>query len=347
MNPENIKKFETTSDNDNNIRKELLLLCINDNVIICPHTSSIYSWNIPESSSDSTIETWSKLITIEHKNKWMPPRTIWERDTNGSNMNHVQLDIDHIIKNSYPLYYAPIKDIYYEAIDNGTRFAIYTRYIDNFFLIRNNSGHCIVPWSYVPNNNIDEVFNLQTNVGINFTKEDIWTNINSDGGWESSSVMDEYNNDIMKLIHNINSDEENVNSHEEVVEEDEEVVEEDEEDDDVDEDEDEDDDEDDEDYVEEEEEEEEEEYDLKIAEGKMVSPPSEEEELRMDDRNGLWYTKHEFMDYYGSRAYWKSMHPKKQLKRRALYEANYYASHMSIELRGTFITNYLETFNLE
>ena len=34
MNPENIIKFETTSDNDNNIRKELLLLCINDNVII-------------------------------------------------------------------------------------------------------------------------------------------------------------------------------------------------------------------------------------------------------------------------------------------------------------------------
>ena len=37
--------------------------------------------------------------------------------------------------------------------------------------------------------------------------------------------------------------------------------------------------------------------------------------------------------------------PKKQLKRRALYEAYYYASHMSIELRGTFISNYLETFN--
>ena len=206
MNPENIKKFETTSDNENNIRKELLLLCINDNVIICPHTSSIYSWNIPESSSDSTMETWSKLITIEHKNKWMPPRTIWERDTNGSNMNHVQMDIDHIIKNRYPLYYAPMKDIYYEAVDNGTRFAIYTRYIDNFFLIRNNSGHCIVPWSYVPNNDIDEVFNLQTNVGINFNKEDIWTNINSDGGWESSSVMDDYNNDIMILINNFDYD---------------------------------------------------------------------------------------------------------------------------------------------
>ena len=226
MNPVNIKKFETTSDNDNNIRKELLLLCINDNVIICPHTSSIYSWNIPESSSNSTMESWSKLITIEHKNKWMPPTTIWERDTNGSNMNHVQMDIDHIIKNRYPLYYAPMKDIYYEAVDNETRFAIYTRYIDNFFLIRNNSGHCIVPWSYVPNNDIDGVFNLQTNVGINFTKEDIWTNINSDGGWETSSVMDEYNNDIMNLINNFDSDKDNVNSQEEVVEEEEEEGEE-------------------------------------------------------------------------------------------------------------------------
>ena len=69
------------------------------------------------------------------------------------------------------------------------------------------------------------------------------------------------------------------------------------------------------------------------------------EELRMDEKNGRWYTKQEFMKYYGSKAYWKSMHPKKQLKRRALYEAYYYASHMSIELRGTFISNYLETFN--
>ena len=80
----------------------------------------------------------------------------------------------------------------------------------------------------------------------------------------------------------------------------------------------------------------------------MVPPPSDggkEEEHRMDDLNGRWYTKKEFVDYYGSKDYWKAMHPKKQLKRRALYEAYYYASHMSIELRGTFISNYLETFN--
>ena len=68
------------------------------------------------------MDSWSKLITIEHKNKWMPPTTIWERDTNGSNQNHVQMDIDHIIKKRYPLYYAPMKDMYYEAVDNGTRY---------------------------------------------------------------------------------------------------------------------------------------------------------------------------------------------------------------------------------
>ncbi len=65
---------------------------------------------------------------------------------------------------------------------------------------------------------------------------------------------------------------------------------------------------------------------------------------RMDYSDGNWYTKDEFMEYYGSNYVWKMMSPKKYIMREVLYYAYFTAARLPKSLRKAFIEDYTTTY---
>ena len=69
----NIQKFEYESDYHTNMRK-LVSLIVDDKVLMCPQTNSLYTWWLPKTSPNHEQGGWAKLMNIStyseetHKN---------------------------------------------------------------------------------------------------------------------------------------------------------------------------------------------------------------------------------------------------------------------------------------
>jgi hypothetical protein len=66
---------------------------------------------------------------------------------------------------------------------------------------------------------------------------------------------------------------------------------------------------------------------------------------RYDELDGNLYTQEEFYQYYGSYDVWDNMDPKKLLQRRTLYSVYHYASYIHPTLQGSFIVRMMNTYN--
>ena len=355
MVPNNVQKFQYTDFQRGNFQN-LSHKALANNLIICPSQKAFYAWNIPEDSPDSDFGAWSKLLKADPGVNGQP-MTLWDR-----NSSHI---IKAVVTNKEDLYYVPMNQVYYAHIhnhklyvqDNNINYLIDFDNVENLFKVSRNKD-------------IGYMYNLSTNTKINYildAAQNMWSGIDpmdvqDEGGWNVcyTSPLDDLDetNEIMKLIneaydsekeehfidektgemnpnlvYNNNgsfdddngseySDTNSVDCSDTDTEEEEEPT---------------------------------------IAEGAPVNvkegtpinvndnlpdwgEEEEEEEYRMDETNGRYYTKAEFIDYYGDKKMWKAMHPKKKLRRYSLYYANYYATYLSLELRQKFIKEYLKTF---
>ncbi len=355
MVPNNVQKFQYT-DNQRENFKNLSQKALTNSLIICPSQKAFYAWNIPEDSPDSYFGCWSKLINISPGVNDQP-MTLWDRNIN--NM------IKSVVMNKEDLYYVPMNQVYYAHIhnhnlyvqDNNINYLIDFDNVENLFKVSRNEDICYM-------------YNLSTNTKINYildAAQNMWSGINpidvqEEGGWNvcytpPQDDLDE-TNEIMKLINEAYDLEKEENFIDEktgemnpnLVYNNNGIFDDDNGSEYTDSD----------DCSDTDTEEEEEEEEPTIAEGTPVNVKEgtpinvndnlpdwgeeEEEEYRMDETNGRYYTKAEFIEYYGDKKMWKAMHPKKKLRRYSLYYANYYASYLSLELRQKFIKEYLKTF---
>ena len=348
MVPNNVQKFQYTDFQRGNFQN-LSHKALANNLIICPSQKAFYAWNIPEDSPDSDFGAWSMLMNISPGVNDQP-NTLWDR-----NINNV---IKSVVTNKEDLYYVPMNQVYYAHIhnhklyvqDNNINYLIDFDNVENLFKVSSNKD-------------IGYMYNLSTNIKINYILEaaqNMWSGIDpidvqDECGWNVcyTSPLDDLDetNEIMKLINEAYDSEKEEYIDEKTGEINPNLV-----------------------YdngsfdngseysdtnsVDCSDTDTEEEEEPTIAEGAPVNVKEgtpidlrdnlpdwgEEKEYRMDETNGRYYTKAEFIDYYGDKKMWKAMHPKKKLRRYSLYYANYYATYLSLELRQKFIKEYLKTF---
>ena len=378
MFPSNIKKFQYTEFQRKNFQN-LVHEALDDNLIICPSHKAVYAWNIPQDSPNSVFGCWSKLIHISPGMNGQPT-TLWDRHT-GENHNtqHPQIDIKDIIMSKKDIYYVPMNQVYYT---NNENYKLYVQNNNiNFFIDFDNAEEL---FKVSQNEDIGVMYNLTTNTKINYTLDiarNMWSNPNpmdveGEGGWDVcyTSPRDE-TDEIMKMINEAYESQEEGIVNKETGEVNSNLVYGGGDDSDDDEDDDEDEDSDD-DSEYDDGEEDDSEYDdtgsreysdtdddnyPKVEEPNLPEDIPNDEcpdvkdnlcdedrrvEYRMDETNGRYYTKAEFMEYYGYKKMWKAMNPKKKMRRYALYYANYYSSHLSVELRQNFIHDYLKTYSV-
>jgi hypothetical protein len=67
-------------------------------------------------------------------------------------------------------------------------------------------------------------------------------------------------------------------------------------------------------------------------------------QYRFDDQMCEWHTKEEFYQKYGTYKIWKRMHPLKVMERRAIHDIYYSASYISPRIQDAYIRKMLETY---
>jgi len=81
------------------------------------------------------------------------------------------------------------------------------------------------------------------------------------------------------------------------------------------------------------------------------SDESSDEEMetgryRVDDSDGMWYTKEEFYEYYGSDTIWDAMHPHNRMVRQSIYGIYNYFGHLSSSNLALLVSEIKDTYNV-
>lgn len=91
------------------------------------------------------------------------------------------------------------------------------------------------------------------------------------------------------------------------------------------------------------------EYGEESEESDDCDDSDEEEEMeryRMDDSDGMWYTKEEFYEYYGSDTIWEAMHPHNRMVRQSIYGIYNYFGHLSVTKLTILVSEIKDTYNV-